>query len=146
MQVQELMSRDVHIAGPGENLLTAARAMARADVGALPVGENDRLIGMITDRDIIVRGLGAGRDPATTSVREVMSGKINYCFEDEDVDQIAHKMAQLQIRRLPVLNRDKRMVGIISLGDISREAQSQVSGHALRGVSLPAGAARHAEQ
>jgi CBS domain-containing protein len=107
------------------------------------VGENDRLIGMVTDRDIVVRGLGAGRDPSKTSIREVMSDGIDYCFEYEDVDQVATKMAQLQVRRLPVLNRERRLVGIVSLGDISQKAENQISGSALRRVSEPSGSPRH---
>lgn len=143
MEVRQLMSKKVRIAAPTENLQTAARLMAEADVGALPVGENDRLIGMVTDRDIVVRGLGAGRDPSKTSIREVMSDGIDYCFEYEDVDQVATKMAQLQVRRLPVLNRERRLVGIVSLGDISRKAENQISGSALRRVSEPTGSSRH---
>src|SRR5690348_1046389 len=142
MEVRQLMSKNVRITAPTESLQTAARLMAEADVGALPVGENDRLVGMITDRDIVVRGLGRGRDPSSTSIRDVMSERIDYCFEDEDVDQIAAKMAQLQVRRLPVLNREKRLVGIVSLGDISRRAEHQISGSALRGVSQPTGVSR----
>ena len=143
MEVRQLMSKKVRITAPTENLLTAARLMVEADVGALPVGENDRLIGMVTDRDIVVRGLGAGRDPSKTSIREVMSDGIDYCFEYEDVDQVATKMAQLQVRRLPVLNRERRLVGIVSLGDISQKAENQISGSALRRVSEPSGSPRH---
>lgn len=142
MEVRQLMSKKVRITAPTENLQTAARLMAEADVGALPVGENDRLIGMVTDRDIVVRGLGTGRDPSKTSIRDVMSDGIDYCFEYEDVDQVATKMAQLQVRRLPVLNRERRLVGIVSLGDISRKAENQISGSALRRVSEPTGPAR----
>lgn len=142
MEVRQLMSKKVRITAPTENLQTAARLMAEADVGALPVGENDRLIGMVTDRDIVVRGLGTGRDPSKTSIRDVMSDGIDYCFEYEDVDQVATKMAQLQVRRLPVLNRERRLVGIVSLGDISRKAENQISGSALRRVSEPTGSAR----
>jgi CBS domain-containing protein len=142
MQVRQVMSKKVRITAPTENLQTAARLMAEADVGALPVGENDRLIGMITDRDIVVRGLGTGRDPSKTSIRDIMSDGIDYCFDYEDVDQVAAKMSQLQERRLPVLNRAGRLVGIVSLGDISRRAGSQISGGALRRVSEPTGPSR----
>jgi len=142
MEVRQLMSKNVRITAPTDNLLTAARRMAEADVGALPVGENERLIGMITDRDIVVRGLGAGRDPSSTSIRDVMTEGIDYCFDYEDVDEVATKMAQLQVRRLPVLNRERRLVGIVSLGDISRKAENQISGSALRRVSEPTGLSR----
>lgn len=137
MKVSELMSRNVQLTSPATTLDAAARSMAESDFGALPVGENDRLIGMITDRDIVVRGIAAGHDPASTSVREVMSSSIKYCFEDEDVHHVADIMGELQVRRLPVVNHDKRLVGIISLGDISRQAEPHVSGSALGNVSRP---------
>lgn len=137
MKVSELMSHGVRLTSPDETLAAVARTMASSDVGALPVGENDRLIGMITDRDIVIRGLAAGRDPGSTSVRDIMSPSIEYCFEDEDVHHVAERMGLLQVRRLPVVSTDKRLVGIISLGDISRQAEPQVSGSALGNVSRP---------
>lgn len=140
MKVHEVMSRNVRLIAPAQTLQAAARLMAEQDVGALPVGESDRLVGMVTDRDIVVRGVAAGRDVSRAAVREVMSSNINYCFEDEDLEKVAEKMAQLQVRRLPILNRDKRLVGIVSLADISRRADEQTSGSALRGVSQPQGA------
>jgi CBS domain-containing protein len=109
--------------------------MADLDVGALPVGENDRLVGMISDRDITVRAVAKGLDPDKTTVRNAMSEHIRYCFEDEDTHQIAHQMGQWQVRRLPVLNRDKRLVGIVSLGDLAIGGAGEESKGALKEIS-----------
>jgi len=127
MRVNECMTRDVEIANPRETLRHAAQAMARIDAGALPVGENDRLVGMITDRDIAVRGVGKGRSPDAT-VGEVMSKEVKYCFEDDDADDVLRNMAELQVRRLPVLDREKRLVGIISLSDLAAKGLSPRDG------------------
>jgi CBS domain-containing protein len=140
MQVKEIMSAGVRVASPTDTLQQAARMMAELDAGALPVGENDRLVGMITDRDIAIRGDAEGRDPTRTPVRDVMTREdVKYCFEDDDVDEVAENMAQLQVRRLPVVNRDKRLVGIVSLGDISHGAGTRTTGETLREVSKPGG-------
>ncbi len=136
MQVGELMTRTVRIAAPSDTLQRAAQIMGEIDAGALPVGENDRLIGMITDRDIAIRGDACGCDPTRTSVRQIMTrGPVNYCFEDEDIEHVASSMARLQVRRLPVLNRQKRLVGIVSLSDLSHRTDASSAGDALRGVS-----------
>jgi CBS domain-containing protein len=136
MRVNEVMSRDVKVASPTDTLQQVAKLMADLDAGAIPVAENDRLVGMVTDRDIAIRGDAKGCDPKRTPVREVMTAeKVKYCFEDEEVEQVAQNMAEQQIRRLPVLNRDKRLIGIVSLGDISTGAKAAIAGDALRGVS-----------
>jgi CBS domain-containing protein len=124
MNVSECMSRDVRICAPDHTVREAARAMKEIDAGALPVGENDRLVGMITDRDIVVRAIAEDKG-CDTPVREAMTKEIHYVFEDERLEDAQAKMSELKVRRLPVLNRDKRLVGIVSLGDIwtSREAQ-----------------------
>lgn len=119
MQIREIMTPDVEVVRPDDTLRTAAKMMADYDVGALPIGENDRLVGMITDRDIAVRGVAQGRDPEKSAVRDAMSNRVLYCFEDEDTAEVARKMGEQQVRRLPVLNRDKRLVGIVSLGDLA---------------------------
>ncbi len=138
MLVKDCMSTDVEIADPRMSLQLAARMMTRGDFGALPVGENDRLIGIITDRDITTRAVAEGKDPKQTKVREVMSDKVLYCYEDESTEDVARNMGDNQVRRLPVLNRQKRLVGIVSLGDISepksdpvhaKEALSRISRH-----------------
>jgi CBS domain-containing protein len=136
MNVREIMTPDVVIAAPDDTLQHAAELMADIDSGALPVGENDRLVGMLTDRDITVRAVAAGKSPSECKVREVMSPDIKYVFEDESIEDAARNMSELQVRRLPVLNREKRLVGIVSLGDLSLKKQ-RAGGEALQGVSRP---------
>ena len=138
MKVSEAMTRDVRVASPDQTLREVARIMADLDTGVVPVGENDRLVGMITDRDIAIRGVAEGRGPDTT-VRDVMTPDVRTCFEDEDVQDVARTMAQNQVRRLPVLSRDKRLVGIISLGDVSQKEDTHTTGEATAGVSQPGG-------
>ena len=118
MQVSEVMSGEVNIANPQQSIREAAQMMAAIDSGVLPVGENDRLVGMITDRDIAVRAVAAGKGP-DTPIREVMSIDVKYCFADDEIEEVAHNMADIKVRRLPVLNGQKRLVGIISLADIA---------------------------
>jgi len=140
MNVKDCMTRDVRLVNPKQTLKDAALMMAETDTGALPVGENDRLVGMITDRDIVVRAVckGKGQD---TPIDEVMTHEIKYCFEDDDVKAVAQNLAQNQIRRLPVLNRDKRLVGVISLGDLACYVEdSGMIGSALGRISVPADA------
>lgn len=138
MRVRDCMTRDVRIADPRETIREAAMAMASVDAGALPVGENDRLVGMITDRDIAVRGVADGKGPDAT-VREVMSAEVRYCYEDDDADDVLRNMAELQVRRLPVVNRNKRLVGIISLSDLATNGEAKQAGDALRGIARPGG-------
>jgi CBS domain-containing protein len=138
MHVNEAMSKDVKIASPGQTLKEAAAIMAEIDAGILPVGDNDRLVGMITDRDIAVRGVAKGLKP-DAKVREVMSKEVMYCFEDEEIEDVALNMAELKVRRLPVLNREKRLVGILSLGDIAMADGPDMAGEAICGISEPGG-------
>lgn len=137
MQVSQCMSRDVRIANPTQTIREAAKLMAELDAGSLPVGDNDRLVGMITDRDIAIRAVAAGKNP-DTPVRDVMSAEVKYCFEDEDLDHVAKNMADIQVRRLPVVNREKRLVGIISLGDLA-QTEKKAATKAVSGVSRPGG-------
>jgi CBS domain-containing protein len=137
MRVSEAMTRNVRLCTPGAPIRDVARIMAEIDAGSVPVGENDRLIGMITDRDIAVRAVAEGKGPGTP-VREVMSEHVHYCFDDEEVEQVARNMGDVRVRRLPVVNREKRLVGILSLGDLARAASG--AGDALAGVSQPGGA------
>jgi CBS domain-containing protein len=137
------MSRDVRVVSPLDTIREAARTMKEIDAGFLPVGEDDRLIGMVTDRDIAVRGVAEGRAP-DTPVREVMSPEVHYVFADDSVEEVASRMGKLQVRRLPVLSRDKRLVGIISLGDVSRSTGAiDESGAALKEITQPGG--RHSQ-
>lgn len=138
-KVRDCMTTDVRVIGPGTTLRDAARAMAEIDAGSLPVGENDRLVGLVTDRDITIRGIAEGKGP-DTPVSEVMSSEVKYVFDDQDVDEVSRNMAAIQVRRLPVVNRDKRLVGIISLGDLARSNQEpEQVGEALEGISRPGG-------
>ena len=139
MKVNELMSLRVEVATPDDSIQQAARVMHRIDAGILPVGENDRLIGVITDRDIAVRAVAEGKDPRTTLVRDVMSPEVRYCYEDDEVESVAENMAELQIRRLPVVNREKRLCGLISLADIARERRPREASEALEGISRQGG-------
>jgi CBS domain-containing protein len=137
-KVSDLMTRDVELARPDDSIEEAARKMAQIDAGVLPVGEGDKLVGMLTDRDLAVRAVAQGRNPAQTKVREVTTQDVKYCFADEDVNHIADNMAEQQIRRLPVVDRDKRLVGIVSLGDLATQHQPGKVGKALSGISQPA--------
>jgi CBS domain-containing protein len=138
MQVNDAMTDDVKLANPNQTICDAARLMAQLDVGVLPVGENDRLIGMITDRDIAVRAVAADKGPQTP-IRDVMSKDVMYCFEDDELDDIVQNMADIKVRRLPVLDRNKRLVGILSLGDIALTEGAGSAGSALCGISEPGG-------
>ena len=138
MKVHEIMSRDVRVASPGDRICDVARTMGEIDAGALPVGENDRLVGMITDRDIAVRAVAQEKGPQTP-VREVMSAEVKYCFDDEELDDVCRNMASEKIRRMPVVNRDKRLVGILSLGDMATDGSGREAGEALEGISRPGG-------
>jgi CBS domain-containing protein len=132
------MSRDVQVASPKQSIRDAARIMAKIDAGVLPVGDNDRLVGVITDRDIAIRAVAEGKAP-TTKVGDVMSHEVLYCFEDQDLEDIAQNMAEMKVRRMPVVNRDKRLVGIISLGDLARREDASTTGHTVSEISEPGG-------
>lgn len=123
MKVKEIMSKKPEFLPPTATLKEAANRMRSLDFGFIPVGENDRLIGVVTDRDMIIRAIAAGKDPNKTVLRDVMSEGIQFCFETDDLKKVAQKMEKLQIRRLVVLNNDKRMIGIISLGDIATKCK-----------------------
>ncbi len=135
MKVREAMSKKVTWVSPELTLRQAAKKMRDLDVGCLPVGKDDRLVGMITDRDIACRAVAKGWDPEKKTVKEAMSKGIVYCFDDQDMDQAAEIMEHKQLHRLPVLNRQKRMVGILSLGDLALHASSQLSGEVVEAVS-----------
>lgn len=137
MQVRELMSAGVEVITPDTPIQEAARKMRDADLGALPVTEDDRLLGMVTDRDIVVRGIAEGH--ADGVVRDVLTDDVYFCFEEDDVDDAADLMADRQVRRLPVLNADKRLVGMLALADISR-TDVDAGGAALGDISQPAAA------
>ena len=138
MKVSDAMSRDVAVASPTESIRNAAKVMAKIDAGSLPVGENDRLVGMITDRDIAIRAVAQGKSP-TTKVRDIMSEEVLYCYDDQDLDEVAQNMSEMKIRRLPVVNREKRLVGIISLGDLARNEDNGTTGETISHICEPGG-------
>lgn len=136
MKVNEVMTADVTLADPDMSLRQAAAIMRDKDFGALPVGENDRLVGVLTDRDITVRAVADGRDPAKTTVRETMSEGIRWVYDDAKAEEATAMMKEHQIRRLPVINHDKRLVGIVSIGDFAVESGAvRPAASALSGIS-----------
>ena len=138
MKVNEIITHDPQVIRPETALIEAAQKMKSLDIGMLPVCDGDRLVGVITDRDITVRGVAQGSDPKTARVQEVMTPEVIYCFDDEDVKEAAKKMEEKQVRRLPVLNREKRLVGIVSLGDLAvRTGKEKLAGEVLERVSEP---------
>lgn len=137
MRVSEAMTRDVRVCDPGQSIRDCAKAMAEMDAGVLPVAENGLLVGMVTDRDIAIRAVAAGKGP-DTPVRDILSREVLYCFEDQDVEHVAKSMGLARIRRVPVLTRDNRLVGILSLGDVALR-DPEVAAHAVRNVSKRGG-------
>jgi CBS domain-containing protein len=121
-KVKDIMTKGCEWIAPDAPIKQAAKIMKNKDIGFLPVGENDRMIGMITDRDIVIRAVAAGKDPAKAQVRDVMTAKTFYCFDDQDVEEICNNLGEIKVRRLPVVNRDKRLVGVISVGDLAQAA------------------------
>jgi CBS domain-containing protein len=143
MQVREVMTTRVEVAPPDATLQQVAQKMKSMDVGPIPICDGEKLVGMLTDRDITLRATAEGRDPSQTRARDIMSGEVLYCFEDDDVAQAADIMRRAQIRRLPVVNRDKKLVGIVALGDLAIHGQSQDEAEeALEGISQPTGSRR----
>ena len=136
MNVSDYMTRDVTVVTPNDTLQQAAKIMGQLDCGCLPVGENDRLVGMITDRDITVRATAAGLEPATHRVSEVMTSQTRWCTEDQSTEEVMRQMGDVQIRRLPVLDAQQHVVGIVSLGDLATRV-AQHTDEVLRDVSWP---------
>jgi CBS domain-containing protein len=138
MKLKDIMTHDVKVISPGATLKDAAQMMDDIDVGALPVCDGEQLVGIITDRDIIIRSISAGQDPNTTPVRSAMTSPVTYCFDDNDVEQAAKLFQDKQIRRIAVLNHDKRLVGMISLGDLAVKGdQKEVTAEVTEKVSEP---------
>ena len=138
MKISEVMTTEVETVSADQTAREAAAFMLRADAGSIPVCEGDRVIGIITDRDIAVRGVAEGRGP-DTPVSELMSDGIICAREDEDIDTVAQRMSEEQVRRLPVLDADDKLCGIVSLGDLARETRGETAEQALEGVSAPGG-------
>jgi len=138
MKVADVMTRKVQLASPNDSLMEVAKRMTKEDVGFLPVGENDRLVGTITDRDIVARAVAQGKD-GQARVRDAMTQDVKYCFEDESIEDVVQNMSYIQLRRLPVVNRDKRLVGIVSLADAAMKYDPAAAGDAMSGVVEPGG-------
>jgi CBS domain-containing protein len=138
VKIRDLMTRDPEVVRPDAALVEAAEKMRDLNVGVIPVCDGRRLVGMLTDRDITVRGTADGVDPNRAKVRDFMTPEIHYCFADQDVEDATKIMEEKQIRRLPILDRDMSLVGIVSLGDIAVDADSdQVKADALKEISEP---------
>ncbi|HEX8442846.1 MAG TPA: CBS domain-containing protein [Allosphingosinicella sp.] len=147
MKVSEIMTSNPEVVTPEQPIQEAAKLMLSADAGVVPVQEGDRLVGMVTDRDIAVRIIAEGRGP-DTPVRDAMSEKPLFCFDDEDVDEVAIQMSNAQVRRFPVLSREgQKLVGIVSLGDLTKlDDEGQSAEAALAGVSREGGSHNHSQE
>lgn len=145
MRISEVMTREVRVAQLDDTISDAARLMAQLDVGVLPVSNGERLVGMVTDRDIATRAVADGLGP-DTKVEEIMTRDVKYCFESDECADIARNMGDIQIRRLPVVDKDKRLVGIVSIGDlaVTMEPDGEMVGDSLAGISRPNGMSAHA--
>jgi CBS domain-containing protein len=137
-QVAEVMTRGVRTLSPKDSMLKAAMAMEELDVGSVPVCDGEQLLGMVTDRDITIRGVAHGKPADSTPLSEVMSKGVHWCFEDDSIDKVVDEMRDAKIRRVPVVDRDKHLVGILSLGDVAAKADSVEAGEALSNISEPA--------
>ncbi|HWE21315.1 MAG TPA: CBS domain-containing protein [Hyphomicrobiaceae bacterium] len=135
MMVKDVMHKGAEWVAPQTPVSDVARKMRDLDIGAIPVGENDRLIGMVTDRDIACRAVANGKDPGKVTARDVMSKGIFYCNDTEDLEDALRIMEQKQVRRLPVINDKKRMVGMLALGDVADAASHELSGEVIAAVS-----------
>ena len=136
MKIRDCMTRDAKLTRPDDTLQEAAQLMQQCDCGILPVADGDRLVGMLTDRDIAVRCIAQGKGPQT-KVSDCMTEEVMYCFDDEDTQHVCQNMADVQLRRLPVMSRDKRLVGIVSLADLARKEPNTAK--ALKGIARPGG-------
>ncbi len=136
MKVKEIMTRLVTVLPPDARLSEVALTMRDQDIGAIPIADHDRLVGMVTDRDLVVRAVADGVDTRNLTARDVMSRGVCYCFEDQSVAEVLHKMGGSQVRRLPVLDARRKLVGVVSLGDVSMTREAR-AGEALREISRP---------
>jgi CBS domain-containing protein len=138
MKIAQCMTRNVDVVRPDQPIREAAQFMLRDDAGSMPVCDGDRLVGMITDRDIAVRAVAKGQGP-DTPIRDAMTDEILCCYEDDEIEEVAMKMSDSQVRRFPVLSREKQLVGIVSLGDICHSEQGEAANMALAGITEPGG-------
>lgn len=136
-RISEVMTRDVRVLSPQDTLQRAAQAMDELNVGVVPVCDGDKLVGMLTDRDITVRAVAGGMD-CESPIKDVMTEQVRWCFEDQQVDEVMQQMGEVQIRRMPVVDREQHLVGIVSLGDLAtRHADDEEIGHTLESISSP---------
>jgi CBS domain-containing protein len=143
-KIKDVMTEKCEWISPDTNLVEAAKLMKKCDCGFLPVGENDKLVGMVTDRDIAIRAVAEGKDPNATNVRDVMTSKTYYCYDDQDVSEVCENMGEIKVRRMPVVNRDKRLVGVVSFGDVSQAAPAKNVGESQQQITEGAGQSRKA--
>lgn len=137
-KLSDIMTRDVKVLPPSSTVQEAAEQMRQQDVGALPVCDGKKLLGMITDRDIAIRSSAKGQDPSATKITDVMSADVTWCFDDATIEEATRTMQSKQIRRLPVVDRNKQLVGIVALADVANSAVSdRVKSDSLEGVSAP---------
>lgn len=137
MKVEEVMSPECKYVDESASLVDAAKVMASEDFGSVPVANGIKLTGMLTDRDIVTRAVAKGLDPANCTAKETMSAEVYYCRKDDDVDDVAKNMADMQVRRMPVVDEDKNLCGFVSLGDLSTRGAQAQAGEALSGISQP---------
>jgi CBS domain-containing protein len=142
MKVSVLMTKKVKTVQPDASISTIAKLMRDEDIGAVPVANKDKLIGMVTDRDIVIRALASSQDPGSVTAQSIMSARVMYCFSDQDVEEVLSNMGDQQIRRLAVVDRDKRLVGVVSLGDLSGHASAARAANSLSDISRHDGASR----
>jgi CBS domain-containing protein len=135
--IESVMTRDVEVINPNDTVREAAEKMATLNVGPIPVCDGQRILGMITDRDIVVRVIAKGLDPNVTRVADAMTANVEYCFMDDDIRTVLQHMADKQVRRLIVVDHSKKLVGIVALGDLSQEASEREAGEALESISEP---------
>jgi CBS domain-containing protein len=136
MKIHEIMARNVECISPGLPISKAAEKMRDEDIGFLPICEHDRVVGTVTDRDITVRSVAQGRDPRLAPVSEIMTSTVFHCYEDDDVETVAAKMREDEVRRMLIFNRNEQLVGVVSLGDIARaEGEVQIAGETLRDIA-----------
>jgi len=143
-QIKEVMSPDYKFISPDTSVQEAAKLMRDGDFGFIPVGENDKLIGMVTDRDIAIRSVAEGKDPSSQNVKDIMTAKTYYCYDDQSAEEVCNNMGEIQVRRLPVVNRDKRLVGVVSLGDLAQQASRPNVGQTQQQIT--AQCAQHAKK
>lgn len=139
MKVSDIMTRQVEVADPADTLRQIARTMAERDIGSMPVCDGRKIRGMITDRDIVIRAVAKGTEAAATAA-SIMTTEIEYCFEDDDLEDVCARMSDRQVRRLPVVDRDKNLVGVVALGDLALANKDKATGETLQQISQPGAA------